>query len=432
MKKRFLYSLFSLACILTILAGCGKKTSEEDSIPLVFWTYVEQHTEFFDDAAATWNEAHPNETIALSSETYPVNEMHSKFMITIQSGDGAPDLADINVARFSDFIFGDTEVFVALNDAIEPEKSNYLESVLDIYKRNGNYYGIEYHVGAPMMFYNTEILGQANVKPEDIVTWYDLHDAGKKVLAATGKPIITFETRDGWSYFNMIGEKKSDYFDANGNCIINNQTNVQVIEFMLGMLADGTAITTPGGNVHAEEFYGFMEQGGAASVQICAWYLGRFTDFMPGLSGKIRLASPPVWDENSVYPVYGGTATCITQQCKNQDMAKRFLVDAKISRAGAEKIWSVLGFDPLRYDIWESDAVRKSNKYTAYFGDNFFDVLMKMRSRFHTMNITASPKFSMANSLISSNVLFKALSEKSLTPQQALDEAYQEITSLGQ
>lgn len=39
---------------------------------------------------------------------------------------------------------------------------------MDIYKYDGNYYGIEYHVGASMMFYITEIHDQAGVKVEDI------------------------------------------------------------------------------------------------------------------------------------------------------------------------------------------------------------------------------------------------------------------------
>jgi arabinosaccharide transport system substrate-binding protein len=256
-----------------------------------------------------------------------------------------------------------------------------------------------------------------------------LHEAGKKLLRATGKPIITFELSDGWSFFNMIGERKGDFFDINGNCVINSKTNADVLHFMLEMIADGTAITTPGGWVHAEEFYGFMEKGGAASVQICAWYLGRFTDYMPGLSGKIKLAVPPVWDSNSVFPVYGGTGTAITVQCKNQDLAKRFLAFAKISKEGAANIWNDLGFDPLRWDVWETDAVRQQNKYTRYFGDNFFDVLLKMKDRFYTMNITASPQFSMALNLVSSNVLFRALSERSQTPEQALQDAYQELES---
>lgn len=426
--KKALFVCLALCVSISLFAGGGRDSGRGTKTPLTFWTYVEQHTEFFYDAVESWNAENPNEQIELSCETYPVPEMHSKLMITLQSGSGAPDIVDVNVAMFSDFIFGDRPAFVDLSSVINPEKSSFLESVLDIYARDGKYYGIEYHVGAPMMYYNVEILGRAGIKPEDIVTWDDLHEAGKKLLAATGIPIITFETRDSWSFFNMIGSKGGDYFDANGNCIINSKGNADVLQFMLDMLADGTAILTPGGWVHDEQFYGFMENGGAASVQLCAWYLGRFTDFMPGLAHKIQVAPIPVWDvATGVFPVYGGTGTCVTTQSKNQDLATRFLAHAKTSKEGATKIWTVLGFDPLRWDIWQSPEVNQPNKYSEYITNNFFDVLMTMRPKFHTMNITASPKFSLANSLAGSDILFRALDEKSQTPQQALDAAAREI-----
>lgn len=458
MKKQVISMLLCSTLVFSALTGCGsaskntpstereqttenkqteaskdtakdtKDTSNTNTATaLTFWTYVEQHTEFMQDAVETWNKNHPDELIQLQTETYPLEDMHSKLLITLQSGDGAPDLVDVNVARFSDFVQGDSEVFVPLNDIIEAEKESFLEPVLDIYKYKDNYYGIEYHVGAPIMFYNTDILDQAGVKVEDIITWDDLHEAGKKVLAATGKPIITFEVNDAWSYYIMAGEKGGDYFAEDGTCVINSKENAEVLDFMLSMLDDGTAITTPGGWFHAEEYYGFMAQEGAASMLECLWYMGRFTDYMPELAGKIQVAPPPVWDENSQYPVFGGTATSITTQCKEQDLAKRFLAEAKISKEGAAKIWNVLGFDPLRWDIWETDAMKQPNKYTDYFGKDIFNVVIKMKDKFHTSNITASPKYSLASSLVSSDILFRVLSEKSATPEEVLDSAADEI-----
>jgi arabinosaccharide transport system substrate-binding protein len=272
-------------------------------------------------------------------------------------------------------------------------------------------------------------LGQAGINASDIVTWNDLHEAGKKLLAATGKPIITFETNDAWSYYIMTGEKGGDYFDASGNCVIDSATNADTMKFMLEMLADGTAVTTPGGWFHGEEYYGYVGQGGSAYMLICLWYMGRFTDFMPDLAGKIQIAPPPVWDESSVYPVFGGTGTSITAQSANPDLAKRFLADAKISKEGAAKIWSVLGFDPLRWDIWETDVMKEPNKYTDYFGPDIFDQVLKMKDKFHPANVTASPQFSQANTLMASDILFTVLGEKSATPEEALSRAKQEIES---
>lgn len=448
MKTKLLPVILVGVILTSIFSGCAtakqeaptgnsesnapSSTAQSTSVPdaateFTFWTYVQQHTEFMQDAVTVWNGTHPDESITLATETYPVDEMHSKLLITLQSGDGAPDIVDVNVAKFSDFMQGGTGAFVPLNDIVEPEKNSFLEPVLDIYKYDGNYYGIEYHVGSPAMYYNTELLGQAGIKVSDIVTWDDLHEAGKKLLAATGKPIITFEVNDSWSYYIMAGEKKGDYFDKNGNCIIDSDVNADTLKFMLEMLSDGTAVTTPGGWFHSEEYYGFMGQGGAASMLECLWYMGRFTDFMPELAGKIEIAPPPVWDTNSVFPVFGGTATSITTQCKNPDLAKRFLADAKISKEGAGKIWSVLGFDPLRWDIWETDVMKQPNKFTDYFGPDIFNAVLKMKDKFNPSNITASPQFSLANTLIANDVLFKVLGEKSMTPEEALSSAKQEI-----
>lgn len=225
----------------------------------------------------------------------------------------------------------------------------------------------------------------------------------------------------------MAASRGGDYFDENGNIIIDSDVNAKTLEFMLGMLEDGTAVTTPGGGFHTEEYYGYMAKDGAASMLICMWYMGRFTDYMPELSGKVQMAPPPVWDKDSVYPVFGGTATSVTSLSKNQDIAKRFLAEAKISAEGAGKIWNVLGFDPLRWDIWSSDVMKQDNKFTEYFGSDIFEIVNGMKDQFHPTNITASSKFSLANSIVAGDTLFKVLSEKSASPQEALKSAADQI-----
>ncbi|GAI24267.1 unnamed protein product, partial [marine sediment metagenome] len=47
---------------------------------------------------------------------------------------------------------------------------NLIKSRFDNFAKDGKYYGIDYHVGATVMYYNTEILGQAGVNVDDIIT----------------------------------------------------------------------------------------------------------------------------------------------------------------------------------------------------------------------------------------------------------------------
>ncbi|MGI6725913.1 MAG: ABC transporter substrate-binding protein [Christensenellales bacterium] len=424
--------LMILLLVATILMSASTSAFASSPTPepteLVFWTYVDLHSQFMEDAANRWNEMHPDEPITIKSESYPVDEMHSKLLITLQSGQGAPDLVDVNVAKFSNFMRGDNIGFIGLNDIIEPEKEAFLEAVLDIYKKDDTYYAIEYHVGAPVIYYNTDILDAAGVKVEDLIYWSDVAEAGKKVLAATGKPMITFEVADSWMYYIMISEQKSDWLDDQGNVIMDNQINIDTLQFMLDMINEGTAITTPGGGYHTEEWYGFMANGGAAAMLEPLWYMGRFTDFMPELKGKIKIAPIPKWTDDDVSPVFGGTGTAITTQSKNQDLAKRFLYEAKISKQGSTNIWTVLGFDPLRMDIWDSDAMKEPNIFTDYFGTGIFDTIIKMKDSFYPTNVT-DPLFPSANLLIANDVLFNALTVRAQTPAEVLKDAADELRS---
>ena len=427
MKRKWLSTVLVLALALSTF-GCLTALAEAKPTELVFWTYVELHNQFMEDAADRWNEKHPDEPISIKCEAYPVEDMHSKLLITLQSGQGAPDIVDVNVAKFSNFMKGSDIGFIGLNDIVEPEKDAFLQAVLDIYKKDGTYYAIEYHVGAPVIYYNTEILDAAGVKVEDLVYWSDVAEAGKKVLAATGKPMLTFEIADSWSYYIMCAEQKSDWLDKDGNVIIDNKINADTLKFMLDMINAGTAITTPGGGFHTEEYYGFMSKGGAAAMLEPLWYMGRFTDFMPELKGKIKIAPLPKWTDEDVAPVFGGTGTAVTVQCKVSDLAKRFLYEAKISKEGSANIWKVLGFDPLRMDIWSDPVMKEPNVFTDYFGNDIFDTIIAMKDSFYPTNITQA-KFPAANQLVATNVLFKALSDKSESPEQVLKEAADELKS---
>ena len=79
MRKTLVVLLLGVLAAAVVLAGCGSKSSESsggntsagtqqekpksEKTTLTFWTYVEQHAEFFQDAAESWNEKHPDEQI---------------------------------------------------------------------------------------------------------------------------------------------------------------------------------------------------------------------------------------------------------------------------------------------------------------------------------------------------------------------------------
>lgn len=396
----------------------GSKSSSPTK--LVFWTFNELHQKFFEKMAANWNQAHSDMPIKLEATTFPYEDTHSKLLVALQSGTGAPDLADIEISKIGNFLKGEPQL-VPLNDIVEPEEGNLVMSRLDNYAKDGNYYGIDYHVGAEVIYYNKEILDQAGVNPDDIKTWDDFEKAGKQVLDKTGKPMTTLETTDQWSFWPLVAQHGSDFLDKDGNVILNNAANLEVLTYLQKLVKEKVAVLAPGGGHHAEEYYGMMNQGGAAAVWMPMWYMGRFTDYMPDLKGKIIIRPTPVFKEGEMRSSgMGGTGTVITNQSKNKELAKKFLEYAKISKEGNIEIWRDLGFDPIRTDVWGDPAMKESNKFTDYFGDQIFEDLLKLKDEIAPVNI--KEKTPAVSDVVKTKVMFQALNDLK-DPKQVLDDA---------
>ena len=106
----------------------------------------------------------------------------------LESGEGAPDVVDIELGNFPAFTTGEIGL-MDLTDAIEPYKDKVVESRLDLYGKDGKYYGFPTHVGTTVAFYNTEALEAAGIDYTAIKTWEDFKNAGVKYKELPERPL---------------------------------------------------------------------------------------------------------------------------------------------------------------------------------------------------------------------------------------------------
>jgi arabinosaccharide transport system substrate-binding protein len=427
MKKCYFIVLAVLS--LALLFNCSGGKSSDKTV-LSFWTFQEAHAEFMNDAVERWNEANPDKQIELEAEVYPYDEMHNKLLISLQSGTGAPDLVDIETSKFANYLKGSTPSLVPLNNVVEPIKDKLIMGRFDMYSKNGKYYGIDYHVGATVIYYNMDILDAAGVDPASIKTWEDFAAAGMKVKQATGKPMTTVEISEHWTFYPLLIQAGGDIFDKNGNIILDNEIAVNVLSSLRDMINMGIAVSAPGGFHHAEEYYAFMNDGGAASIVMPMWFMNRFTNYMPDLKGKILIQPLPLWPQGGHKSCgMGGTGTAVTDQCENAEIAVEFLAFAKLSEDGAIRTYTELGFDPVRWDVWDSPEMQKENEFTEYFqnGTDIFNMLVSISDDIQGTEVPEL--YPAAIDLLKTKVCFNALGEQSQTPEEALKEAAEQLRS---
>lgn len=428
--KRTLATLILAVMTLVMFASPAMAA---DATTITFWTFQAAHQKFMDDAAVRWNETYPDRPIDLKAETLGYDDLHNNLLISLQTGTGAPDMADIEIAMYANFITGEEEYIplVPLNSIVEPDKENLIMGRFENYENHGNYYGVDYHVGAAAMMYNKEIFEAAGVKIEDIVTWADFVEAGKVIKEKTGKYMMAVETTEHWTFYPLITQQGSDFFDKEtGEVILDNQINIDTLQWLLDGVNEGIFVTMPGGFCHSEEWYAYMNEGNVATIAMPLWYLNRFTDYMPDLDGKMAVTTMPVWEEGGGNSAgLGGTGTSITIQSENVEFAKEFLYFSKMSREGAIRTWTELGFDPLRTDIYDDPEMTKPNAFTDYFGNDVYDVMDATAASITSLS-TSNPLYPEALTLVQKTVMFEVLSEKSKTPAESLAAAAEQLRSL--
>jgi len=414
----------------TMFVGCGStqstsaskddsKTSTASGEQMEMWTFVELHAKFYEEMQKSWNEKNPSKQINIKFTVLPYDDMHNKLQSALLSGQGAPDICDIEVGKFPNFLKGEPQL-QTFDDVIGPYKDKIVKSRLDLYSKDGHVYGLPTHVGATVAFYNTELLEKAGIDYKTIATWDDFKAAGQKYNAATGKYLGTADTSACWELNTLLAQQGSDYTDASGKPQLNSPAMVKGLT-KFKELKDAKAIgTVPGGQPDKDEAYAAFNKGDYAVAIMPFWQMSRYVSYMPDLAGKIALAPVPVLEKGMPRSVGGGgTGTVVTKTAKNAALAKEFLAYAKLSEEGNIKIWQNLGFDPCNTDIWA-----KNDKFVKYFKNNPFDVLNEVKNEIKLIKSTeASPAINNVLTTVTLNSIF----EDGKDVKQVLDEAQKQV-----
>jgi arabinosaccharide transport system substrate-binding protein len=430
MKNRLSIFVLMLITITASLCASGKAELEQgqgtEKAQVELWTFVEAHKGFYEQMAEIWNEENPDRQISLDITVLPNADMHNKLIMALQSDFGAPDICDVHVNQFPNLLKGVPQI-EDLSDVIEPYEGDVVTSRLDLYSKDGIRYGVPFHVGASVMYYNTEILDAAGVDYTQIATWDDFIAAGKLVKEKTGKYMNTAEAIRVNMLSAYLGQQGGDFVDADGTPTLDTEKMYKAIAIQKRMLDEGISMVSPGGKPDTEECYGWIDRGEVAAFAFPLWFMSRFVDYMPSVANKIAIAPIPAFEVGGDRSAgVGGTGTIVTKSAKHKELAKEWLAWAKLSEEGGIKVWEILGFDPVNTRVWENKHVinNTDNKYLKYFTTNPFDVLLQIKDEINLIrSVAATPAIV---SVFNNHVLLD-IYESGKDIRQTLAAAQQEV-----
>lgn len=432
MKKKLLSTILSVAMLGTALAGCGSSdaattdtaasgdTAVEDTAEattevqpdavttvgdpngthMEMWSFVELHNTFYGKMVEKWNAANPDRTIEVTFTAYPYGDMHNKLIMSLQTGEGAPDICDVEVGQFPNVVAGVDQWLYPLDDAAAQYMPTMVQSRMDTYAgADGKHYGAPFHVGAFVMYYNLAALEEVGITQADVdavVTWDDYTALGQKYIDAKGEEGKYFTSVDTagvdwmWIAMSEYGEDWTGGFDGEAN------VELQSVKNMLNMQVDwldkGIAQVSPDGHVDLEAGFQNILDHNIVSFPKAMWFMSRFTNYMPEEKGNWYIAPCPVFEAGQPNSVgVGGTGTVVTQQAADKELAADFLCYAKMSMEGEQMIWEDLGFDVCNTEMWTDESIihDDNNQYNAFFRNYPYDVLNEIKDGIGKISVVA-------------------------------------------
>lgn len=448
MRFRRTFTAVAVATLATgALAACGSGSADgaedegeilqsgvdqgagPDATALDLMTFVSLHGTFYEEMAAEWNAANPDRQVLVQTRVLPFDAMHQRALMSLQTGNEVPDIIDIEVGQFSNFVRGDVPLR-DLSDVAAPFRDDLVEARLDLYSRDGALFGLPTHVGAMLAFYNVPQLEEAGIDFETITTWDDWREAGIRYHNETGRFFSTADTSAFWQTMLVTAQKGGEFIDAAGNVTLDSPEVIDALEHLQSLKRDNVAGPIPGGQPDTEEAFGSINNGDFAAFIMPSWFTSRFLAYMGEMDGQWAIAAPPSFPDGDVVTVGGGgTGTAVPAASQNADLAAEFLAFAKLSESANVRVWESLGFDPVNASMWTDVAVTHNpgNRFNEFFANNMFDALNEIgASNVGLMQSQKQDAWPVIGNLLTTETLNNIL-ESDMDVREALEQAQADI-----
>ena len=397
MKKKLLSVLLVGAMMTTMLTGCGGGSdtpaapaadSGSEAAPaadsgsdaadaaaggdetLTVWCWDPAfNMNAMYEAEKVYQKDHPN--FKLNVIETPWEDVQTKVTTAATSGDLStlPDIFLMQDNAFQKNVISFPDVCADLtNSGIDfsqfaAGKTAY--SVID-----GKNYGVPFDNGAVVACYRTDVLEQAGLTIDDFtdITFDQYLENGKKVLDATGKPLISMQAGECDLLMMMMQSAGSSLFNEDGTAnIVGNDTLKVVLETYKSLKDAGVLVEVNSW----DEYVGSIVSGDVAGTINGCWIMASIQT-AEDQAGNWALTNMPslVGAANATnYSNNGGSSWAVTTSCQNQALAFDFLASTfagstelydNILPSGALATWAPAG-DSSAYgagnDFFGGDAV---------------------------------------------------------------------------
>lgn len=389
MKKTKLFvSVAAISMVAALsLTGCGgggDKNAAESDNTITVWAW-DVALKQLQASAEKFKETHPD--VEFQFEEMGTEQIYTKLATTLNTGKGLADVILLEGEQVSGYASKYPDGFADLSDIVN--KDDYLPVKMGEVTVNDKVVGFPWDAGPVALFYRTDYFEQAGVNPEDIKTWDDFIEAGKKVTATcktpSGEPVKMLPIAPNGSNFwkLLLTEKGAGYFDAEGNTAVNSPEALECMEMAKKIYDADIALNY----TDWAEYEGVVVNQSVATIPEAVWMIGTIKDKGPDQSGKWGVMSLPVFpgDEPSG-STNGGSDIVIPAASANVDIAKEFvqfaMTDVDLQADGFVNY----GLFPSYIPAYDAEVFTEPDEF--FGGQKIYETFIELGKKVPAVNYT--------------------------------------------
>lgn len=352
------------------------------------------------------------------------DQIYTKLATTLSTGKGLADVILIEGEQVSGYANKYPEGFADMSDIVNPD--DFLPVKIGEVSANGKIVGFPWDAGPVALFYRRDYFEQAGVNAEDIKTWDDFIEAGKKVTETcktpSGEPVKMLPIAPNGSNFwkLLMVENGAGFFDAEGNTAVNSPEAVECMEMAKKIYDAGIALNY----TDWSEYEGVVVNESVATIPEAVWMIGTIKDKGPDQSGKWGVIDLPAFPgKEPAGSTNGGSDIVIPAASPNVDVAKEFvqfaLTDTQLQVDGFVNY----GLFPSYIPVYEDPTFSEPDEF--FGGQKIYETFIELGKTVPTVNYTENYN----EALQAGGSACAKVYLEGEDPAQALDELQKDLVS---
>jgi multiple sugar transport system substrate-binding protein len=321
---------------------------------LDFWTW----TTNVDKVVDIWNKKNPTQQVKVNKQAQG-EEIITRLLTASKAGN-APCLVHAEYQALP--VLVTNGVVTDLTATVEPVKSQFPEGTLALTSFGGKSFGIPQDVGPMMLYYRKDLFDKYGL--EVPTTWEQFAEVAKQVKEKDPKrSLTTFSAGDpGW-FAGLAEQAGGNWWTSDGESWkvgVNDEATKKMATYWSGLVNDGTISGQP---MYTPEWNAAMSDGSLLAWPSAVWGAGVLEGVAPSTKGKWAMAPMPQWNAGEqVTGFWGGSATAVSENCKDKPQAEKFATWLNTDPEALEALVTAGGIYPAATAGQTGPALEKAPK----------------------------------------------------------------------